>query len=110
MVRLVQSRELARHLHLPVGTGQYGSQFRCSFHRWARGVCGGGRLGDALEECPPILEGNIRNGPPVAGRLEKETVKATPSPLEFAFAETLPWTPPFGFAGFKNSLDGRTAT
>lgn len=57
-----------------------------------------------------ILKEDIRNGPPLVGRLEKLTSKATPTPLGVEAPETWPLTLPCGSLGSKNSLVGRTAT
>ena len=42
------------------------------------------------------LNEDIRNGPPLLGRLEKLTSKATPTPLGLEAPETLPLIPPCG--------------
>ena len=57
-----------------------------------------------------ISLGDLRNGPPLVGRLEKVTWNETPMPLGFAVAETEPLTLPRGSSGLKNSFSGRVAT
>lgn len=54
--------------------------------------------------------GDLRNGPPLVGRLEKETWKKTPMPFGFAVAVTEPFTLPQGSVGLKSSVSGRVAT
>lgn len=89
--------------------GRDGPRFQYSFHLLELGKRGCGRL-----ECVLVLmdlrsTNNLRNGPPLVGRLEKLTEKVTPVPLAVATAETRPLMLPRGSAGLKNSVVGSIA-
>lgn len=54
-------------------------------------------------------EDNIRNGPPLAGKFERSTVKETPTPSGLAVAEMEPLMLPSRPEAVKNRSAGRDA-